>query len=207
MDFLRSIIVDEDDDLDDLNVIIHGIPRRVYNRADYYNSFDDLTFFKRFRVTKPTAILILNEIEVEIEHPYNLKPPILYWGLRRCPFVNRFTHNVGRALAGLNRRFIRMPETAEEINKTQLEFYEKARFPRVIGAVDGTDIKIQSPEVVVATAALHNICKENNEEDPPDPEDLELFLRIMEEDEVPHIPPHVQENDAAIAFQTQRVFY
>ncbi|KAG5879956.1 hypothetical protein JTB14_024549 [Gonioctena quinquepunctata] len=116
--------------------------------------------------------------------------------------VPRITKRVGRALAGLNRRFIRMPETAEEINKTQLEFYEKARFPRVIGAVDGTHIKIQSPEVVVATAVLQNIC---NEEDPPDPEDLELFLRIMEKDEVPHIPPHVRENDAAIAFQTQRV--
>lgn len=53
-------------------MILHGIPRRIYNRAEYFHSSDDLTFFTRFRVKKPTAIFTLNEIEAEIEHHYDL---------------------------------------------------------------------------------------------------------------------------------------
>ena len=59
--------------------------------------------------------------------------------------VSRIIKRVGRALASKYRRFVKMPETPEELQKNQLEFYAKARFPRVIGAVDGTHIRIQSP--------------------------------------------------------------
>nr|CAI5859431.1 unnamed protein product [Callosobruchus analis] len=38
-----------------------------------------------------------------------------------------------------------MPETAEEIGNAQHGFYQIARFPRVVGAVDGTHIRIKSP--------------------------------------------------------------
>lgn len=68
----NNFILNEDDDLDELNLIIFGIPRRVQNRADYFNTFDELTFFRRFRVTKPTALFILRLIEADIEYPYDL---------------------------------------------------------------------------------------------------------------------------------------
>ncbi|ERL87295.1 hypothetical protein D910_04690 [Dendroctonus ponderosae] len=42
--------------------------------------------------------------------------------------------------------------------------------------------------IIIATAVLHNICGEQNEEEPPDPEDLERFIHLMQEDEVPNIP-------------------
>lgn len=58
--------------------------------------------------------------------------------------VSRIIVRVGRALAGLYNRFIKMP-TNNEIAECQLKFYEKSRFPRVIGAIDCTHVKIQSP--------------------------------------------------------------
>lgn len=35
--------------------------------------------------------------------------------------------------------------TVNEIAECQLKFYENSRFPRVIGAIDCTHVKIQSP--------------------------------------------------------------
>lgn len=59
--------------------------------------------------------------------------------------ASRITKRVGRVLASKSRTFIKMPETAEAIGQIQLEFYQIARFPRVVGTVDGTHIRIQSP--------------------------------------------------------------
>lgn len=59
--------------------------------------------------------------------------------------VSRITKRVARAVASKSRRFIKMPATAEEMSRSHLEFYERARFPHIIGAVDGTHVKIQSP--------------------------------------------------------------
>lgn len=63
--------------------------------------------------------------------------------------ANRIVHKVNCAIASLRRQYIVFPEGAEEIKKTQLEFYRIARFPRVIGAIDCTHIKFwQSPGIL-----------------------------------------------------------
>lgn len=59
--------------------------------------------------------------------------------------TSRIVKRVCRALASKSQRYIKMPQTEEEIQTHQLQFYEIARFPRVIGAVDGSHIRIQSP--------------------------------------------------------------
>lgn len=41
-----------------------------------------------------------------------------------------------------------MPEHDHDIAVIQNGFYELAAFPRVLGAVDGTHIKIQSPGIL-----------------------------------------------------------
>lgn len=71
MDLLELIAAD-DNDVDEINLIIFGMPRRVYNRAHYFHSFDQKTFFQRFRVTKETSLYLLEMIERHIEFPYNL---------------------------------------------------------------------------------------------------------------------------------------
>lgn len=43
--------------------------------------------------------------------------------------------------------------------------------------------------VIIATAVVHNICRANNEQEPPYPEDVERFEQVMRDDDVPNIPP------------------
>jgi hypothetical protein len=51
----------------------------------------------------------------------------------------------GTALARLSCRVITMPTTEMEQKEVKNGFYQKARFPNCIGAVDCTHVKIQSP--------------------------------------------------------------
>ncbi|XP_023941469.2 putative nuclease HARBI1 [Bicyclus anynana] len=59
--------------------------------------------------------------------------------------ANRVIHKVTAAIACLSKDFIKFPQDAEEIRTTQLDFHRIARFPKVIGALDCTHIKIISP--------------------------------------------------------------
>lgn len=52
---------------------------------------------------------------------------------------------VTRAIARLRPRFIQMPKTVPEMMAPSEDFYKFARFPRTIGAIDCTHVKIQSP--------------------------------------------------------------
>lgn len=58
---------------------------------------------------------------------------------------HRIIHRVTAAIASLSRNFIQFPNTEEEIRKTQLSFYNIARFPKAVGALDCTHIRIRSP--------------------------------------------------------------
>lgn len=59
--------------------------------------------------------------------------------------ASRVVRKVSKAIAKLSITFIYMPSSEEEIVNTASEFYTIAKFPKVIGAVDCTHIKIQSP--------------------------------------------------------------
>jgi len=57
-------------------------------------------------------------------------------------------HKVSRAIASLRRQYIHFPETPEEIKLNQLHFYRRAKFPRVVGAIDCTHVKLwKSPGI------------------------------------------------------------
>lgn len=51
--------------------------------------------------------------------------------------------NVSGKIAGLCHRFIQMPQTDAEIEKIKQDFFTIAGMPSVIGAIDGTLVKIQ----------------------------------------------------------------
>ncbi|XP_036143092.1 putative nuclease HARBI1 [Monomorium pharaonis] len=53
-------------------------------------------------------------------------------------------HRVSEAIARLRPLYIHFPNTEEEIRKEQRQFYNIARFPRVIGCIDCTHIRVQS---------------------------------------------------------------
>ncbi|KAE8738632.1 hypothetical protein FOCC_FOCC015884 [Frankliniella occidentalis] len=59
--------------------------------------------------------------------------------------AKRIVHRVSDALASLYKEHIIFPDDEASLKKTQLEFHKIARFPKVIGAVDCTHIKIKSP--------------------------------------------------------------
>ncbi|KAI5646865.1 DDE superfamily endonuclease domain-containing protein [Phthorimaea operculella] len=61
------------------------------------------------------------------------------------PTANRAIHRVTAAIAALGRYFIQFPGNSVAIRQNQMEFYNIAKFPKVIGALDCTHIRIASP--------------------------------------------------------------
>jgi len=59
--------------------------------------------------------------------------------------ANRIIRRVSSAIADLKPIYIQFPETETSIKKAQLEFYTIAKFPKAIGVLDCTHVKIASP--------------------------------------------------------------
>lgn len=59
--------------------------------------------------------------------------------------ASRIIDRVSEAIASLARTYIHLPRNEGELRETKHAFYEIARFPKVIGAIDCTHVKIQSP--------------------------------------------------------------
>ncbi|KAK5647833.1 hypothetical protein RI129_002725 [Pyrocoelia pectoralis] len=152
MDIFENDIIE--DDLDALELIEVGIPRTIYQRSNHFDHLSEWDFFRRFRLQKETVLNVLAQIEHELEFPYdrnNSVSPInqLLIALR---FYATGTHLLcisdfaGAHSSTISRIVHRLPSTRAEILDSQRKFYEIARFPfPVIGAVDGTHIRIQSP--------------------------------------------------------------
>ncbi|XP_049302059.1 putative nuclease HARBI1 [Bactrocera dorsalis] len=71
--------------------------------------------------------------------------------------VSRVVTLVSDKIARLRERFIRFPTTTEDIHQKQKEFFRIAKFPRVIGALDCTHVKIQSPGELKHLKTVMNI--------------------------------------------------
>lgn len=59
--------------------------------------------------------------------------------------TSRIVVRVSEALAGLYREEIKLPDTQDAIRKVQQDFFDIAAFPTVLGAMDCTHVRIQSP--------------------------------------------------------------
>lgn len=59
--------------------------------------------------------------------------------------VSVIIQRVSFAIASLRKDFIKMPQSDEELSTASYAFYDIAKFPRSIGAIDCTHVKIQSP--------------------------------------------------------------
>lgn len=55
-----------------MDLVEHGIPRQVYNRADHFNSMSDLCFFQHFRLRKETVLMLLEQLEERLEYIHDL---------------------------------------------------------------------------------------------------------------------------------------
>ncbi|XP_071631802.1 putative nuclease HARBI1 [Temnothorax longispinosus] len=57
----------------------------------------------------------------------------------------RIIKKVTEAIASLRPRYINFPNSDQSLRDTKRRFYNIARFPKVVGAIDCTHVKIQSP--------------------------------------------------------------
>ncbi|XP_039313207.1 putative nuclease HARBI1 [Solenopsis invicta] len=58
--------------------------------------------------------------------------------------AHRIIHHVTNAITILRSHFIKFPTTNNEIKMEQIEFYKICRFPRVVGCIDCTHVRVQS---------------------------------------------------------------
>ncbi|KAL4715302.1 hypothetical protein ACJJTC_010872 [Scirpophaga incertulas] len=141
--------------------------RTVRSRPDHFNMWNSKDFHRRFRLMKESVQDLLSLIEDKIKHKTQRNqciPPMLqllitlrfyatgsfyitvgdFGGIHSstiCCIIKKVTE----AIASLRPMFITLPRSDEDIRKSQEEFYKIARFPRVISAIDGTHIRVQSP--------------------------------------------------------------
>lgn len=59
--------------------------------------------------------------------------------------ASKIIKRTSEAVARLRPTYIKMPENEAEIIDVQNKFFGIASFPRVLGNIDGTHIRIQSP--------------------------------------------------------------
>jgi len=152
-------------DLENEKIIIL---RRQLGWNNPMNSYSDNEFKTRFRLSKESAINFLSFIIEDLKRTSKrgLPVPPLYEFLIVLrfyandsfqivsgdlvnisqPSISRSVKRVSRAIAKLKSKFISMPLN-DEIDSVQQEFAAIAGFPGVVGAIDGTHIKILAPGV------------------------------------------------------------
>ncbi|KAJ8965807.1 hypothetical protein NQ317_000435 [Molorchus minor] len=128
-------------------------PRNFRMRFDHFTRWSDEEFRVRFRLTKETVRVLEQRFQDDIapktarNHAITAMQQILIV-LRFCA-TGCMLQTVGD-FAGIHKatatpEYINMPRTPEEIERNKRNFYRIAKFPRVIGAIDCTHIKIISP--------------------------------------------------------------
>jgi hypothetical protein len=142
-------------------------PTKVRDRVDHFTKWDELEFFDRFRMHKRTANIVLESIQQEISTKTMknraVSPALQLLTCLRFYATGSFLITVGElsglhysttskiikrvsiALARKCPQVIKMPSNEEEVKEVISGFYDKARFPNCIGALDCTHVKIQSP--------------------------------------------------------------
>ncbi|XP_011861742.1 PREDICTED: uncharacterized protein LOC105558586, partial [Vollenhovia emeryi] len=142
----------EDDELDAFNLIVYGIPRNVRVRANYFEKYDELNFFRMFRLEKQSVINILEQIEDHLKYTHNrnnLVTPMQqllitlrfyatngflitmgdYGGMDKST-VSRIVVRVFEAIASLAHIYVKLPQTQEDILQAQRDFFKIAAFPK-----------------------------------------------------------------------------
>nr|CAI5847401.1 unnamed protein product [Callosobruchus analis] len=150
MEFEDELFID--DDLDIIDIINFGFPRRAYERSDYFVTMDNFSFFRRFRLTKSTALSFQENIQEEIEFQNDLNNSLtpmnqLLATLRLYPCaahqitigdfigchqttISRILKRVTTATARTRPNYIMMIQSEQEILRTATDFYVSHRFQR-----------------------------------------------------------------------------
>nr|CAI5825441.1 unnamed protein product [Callosobruchus analis] len=120
--------------------------KRYRERINHFEKWNDEEFRQRFRLSKNHAVSA--EIMLLVTLRYLATGSFLvvvgdFVGIDKSTAC-RIVYKVCRAIAGLHTTFIRMPVTDDEAHINSNRFYNIARFPRCIGAIDCTHVRISS---------------------------------------------------------------
>ncbi|KAK5650419.1 hypothetical protein RI129_001448 [Pyrocoelia pectoralis] len=135
--------------------------RTFRRRPNNFSKWSDDEFFMRFRLTLIRARSFCNTTGQRVNKAVSPMNQLLltlrlyatgsmlittgdFSGVDKST-ASRIVKNVTTAICSLAQIYIEMPRGEDGIRKNQLAFYNIARFPRVIGAIDCTHIRIQSP--------------------------------------------------------------
>lgn len=143
--------------------------RKNYTVRDRLNAmvlYSDEEFRRRFRLTKTAVKFLYALIGQELE-PLSTREGFTINGMDKILITLRYYatasyhivtadfHGVSDAsvckivpivsgkIAALRERFIQMPTTNADIEKTKQDFFSVAGMPAIIGAIDGTLVRIQ----------------------------------------------------------------
>ncbi|KAJ8910259.1 hypothetical protein NQ315_004995 [Exocentrus adspersus] len=119
-------------------------PKVIRHRVNYFEEWNEWDFFCRFRPSKHTVETIVDDIQETISYPIQSVAGD-FCGVHKST-ASKTIKRVSAAIAALRPRYIFMPSTPEEIRECRQKFYNIARFPRCIGAIDCSHVKIQSPD-------------------------------------------------------------
>ena len=142
------------------------IHHAIWDRSNPLEDFTEQEFQTRFRFSKKNTTSLLQLIEADLSFSSkrnNFVPPILQLAtaLRFYATGNfqktdgdligidqsstcRIVHRVSQSIAKRKQVFINFP-TGLSLCEVKRQFHEIARFPNVIGCIDGTHIPISSP--------------------------------------------------------------
>lgn len=148
------------------NIQLLRRPYVIQHRLDAMASFSDEMFRRRFRLSKCTVQYLYSLIGNQLE-PLVTREGFTITGLEKILMTLRYyatasfhsvtadfigvsessvcniIPRVSSLIASLRQRFVRMPNTNVEVETKKREFFAISGMPSVIGAVDGTLIKIQ----------------------------------------------------------------
>ena len=148
------------------NVQRHRLPR-VFNRYIHFEGISDEELRMRYRFGRDSIQFIAALIEDEVKpitkrnHAIFTEQQVLItlrffasgsflqvigdtFGCDKGT-VSRIVRRVSLALAAKHETFITFPTTNEEKQQVRSGMYELAGFPCIVGCVDGTHVRIQSP--------------------------------------------------------------
>ncbi|XP_034944923.1 putative nuclease HARBI1 [Chelonus insularis] len=157
--FMLLLLFDDDDD------DIVRRPGIIRSRINWFDFFDDDDFVERFRLTKAMTTKVFDQIEAVISHDTeknNAIPAIIqmlvtmrflatgsfyitvgdFTGISKTS-VWRIIHRVSEGIAGLRERYIYMPPR-QEIRAVHCRNFNRAAFPRVLGANDCVHVIVNS---------------------------------------------------------------
>ncbi|XP_018311308.1 putative nuclease HARBI1 isoform X2 [Mycetomoellerius zeteki] len=147
---------------------IQAVQLHVKNYVDTVKEYSDVEFKRHFRISRVVFTYLLNLIRPNLERPAgsgrcpispNLQLLVTLWTMATPDsyrsVCDRF--NIGRATAwrahrkvcaaiySLADKFIKWP-SVEEAQQTWMDVQYKHKFPKVLGAINGTHIRIQKPK-------------------------------------------------------------